>query len=628
MNTEKLVKKVNKIDNIEEQLDNIETQKADKTTTVSLQGQINNLVLGAVGDGNNAEVVQARGEFNILNERLNNIENSENIKFGEYNEDITSVIVKNSGVNPRRIWNSSLAPFYYTDNSLLKGKYITKIAFKVETANTPFNLAFKFANEYTDISNGDQTVDGIFCTITPTDTNWNEYDLTKADGRIKFNVPYDKGIYIDSNVILAMGTKDDGCTVKFGDSSTDSIFWSPSTENISYDPLSFIISVKDSSIATDVVKINNGLLNKFNKDINDINYSINGGTTGNLFTLKNSIGGGYYNCTTLSWVDNTNVTQLGFITLPKNIKSIILKVPIAKISKEHHYVFKNSQGVIFSGGKTVNVETVTIQVPSGATSFSSAIYTSYPIELYFNLNSFYEIINNDNDLIGKNISILGDSISTYVGYVPTGNEVFYNGSNGEITDVSLTWWQSLITSLGLNLCLNNSWSGSRVTTTGGDESAGCMSRCENLHNDTTNPDIIMVYIGINDFNNNVQIGSYNGSQSFPTTTTTFREAYAIMLNKILTKYVNAKVYVCTLPYCDRNTDENEFPEKNGNGVTLAEWNNAIRELADLFGVDIIEFSKCGITFQNRKTFLFDELHPNPLGMKMLKNKAEKTIKYS
>ena len=101
-----------------------------------------------------------------------------------------------------------------------------------------------------------------------------------------------------------------------------------------------------------------------------------------------------------------------------------------------------------------------------------------------------------------------------------------------------------------------------------------------------------------------------------------------MLNKILTKYTNAKVYVCTLPYCDRSTDENDFPELNATRVSLTQFNDAIRELANAFGLDIIEMSKCGITFQNRKTFLFDELHPNVEGMKKLCDKAEKTIRYS
>ena len=44
--------------------------KADKSTTDNIQTQVNNLVLGAVGDGNNAEVIQARGEHDLLNDRL------------------------------------------------------------------------------------------------------------------------------------------------------------------------------------------------------------------------------------------------------------------------------------------------------------------------------------------------------------------------------------------------------------------------------------------------------------------------------------------------------------------------------------------------------------------------------
>ena len=52
--------------------------KANKTETENIQQQVNNLVLGAVGDGNNAEVVQARGYQNTLNDRLNIIEDDYN----------------------------------------------------------------------------------------------------------------------------------------------------------------------------------------------------------------------------------------------------------------------------------------------------------------------------------------------------------------------------------------------------------------------------------------------------------------------------------------------------------------------------------------------------------------------
>ena len=223
---------------------------------------------------------------------------------------------------------------------------------------------------------------------------------------------------------------------------------------------------------------------------------------------------------------------------------------------------------------------------------------------------------------GKTISILGDSISTYAGYIPSGNSNYYTGSNCGVTSVNDTWWMKLIRALGMSLKLNNSWSGSRVTTTNGDAGAGCMTRCQNLG---TNPDVIIVYMGINDFNNEVPLGTYDGSGSFPTATTTFREAYAIMLKKILTAYPNAEVWVCTLPYDERNGAA-EFPEVNENSVLLATWNNAIRELADLFGVKVLEHAKCGLTYQNMSIYMGDYnsttlqgLHPNAAGHSLIAN---------
>ena len=49
-----------------------------KYKTNSIQQQVNNLVLGAVGDGNNAEVIQARGKHVVLNDRLSENENNFN----------------------------------------------------------------------------------------------------------------------------------------------------------------------------------------------------------------------------------------------------------------------------------------------------------------------------------------------------------------------------------------------------------------------------------------------------------------------------------------------------------------------------------------------------------------------
>ena len=68
---DRLVENEKKQEKISSQLDTIEINKTDKTTTQNLQTQVNNLVLGAVGDGNNAEIVQARGSYTVLDERFN-----------------------------------------------------------------------------------------------------------------------------------------------------------------------------------------------------------------------------------------------------------------------------------------------------------------------------------------------------------------------------------------------------------------------------------------------------------------------------------------------------------------------------------------------------------------------------
>lgn len=234
------------------------------------------------------------------------------------------------------------------------------------------------------------------------------------------------------------------------------------------------------------------------------------------------------------------------------------------------------------------------------------------------LNSVYK---------GKSLSILGDSISTFAGYIPSGNANFYTGSNCGVSSVNDTWWMKLMTALGMTLNLNNSWSGARATTTNGETSAG-VTRASNLG---TSPDVIIVYMGINDFNNEVGIGTYDGTGTFPTSATTFREAYAMMLNTILTAHKTAEVWVCTLPYDERNGSA-DFPEANGNDVLLTAWNQAIRDIADLFGVRVIEFAKCGLTYQNMDTYMGDwssgtgqALHPNADGHTLMANMAIKTL---
>ncbi len=223
---------------------------------------------------------------------------------------------------------------------------------------------------------------------------------------------------------------------------------------------------------------------------------------------------------------------------------------------------------------------------------------------------------------GKKLSILGDSISTFKGYVPKENDYYYDGIKSGIASVDELWWAKLADALGMELEVNNSWSGTRVSSTGKlAEFSGCL-RCEDLGE---NPDVIIVWMGINDFIGNVSLGVYNGLGPIPTYTNSFREAYTVMLNKILAKYKTAEIWCCTLPSCTINENRTS-PEINRWHFQLNNYNDAIRELCDIFGVKVLEHATCGLTYENMDLFMGDwnaetglALHPNAEGHSLIAN---------
>ncbi len=72
-------------------------------------------------------------------------------------------------------------------------------------------------------------------------------------------------------------------------------------------------------------------------------------------------------------------------------------------------------------------------------------------------------------IIKNNTLILGDSYSTFKGYVPEGYAIYYSENERpetDVTKVSETWWHQVCEEANLNLVLNNSWSGSTIGYTG------------------------------------------------------------------------------------------------------------------------------------------------------------------
>ncbi len=68
----------------------------------------------------------------------------------------------------------------------------------------------------------------------------------------------------------------------------------------------------------------------------------------------------------------------------------------------------------------------------------------------------------------KNIFIMGDSYSTYAGYIPEGHHAYYCDERKDkpiVKGVEKTWWHIFANENSLNIILNDSFSGSTICNT-------------------------------------------------------------------------------------------------------------------------------------------------------------------
>ena len=232
----------------------------------------------------------------------------------------------------------------------------------------------------------------------------------------------------------------------------------------------------------------------------------------------------------------------------------------------------------------------------------------------------------------KYFSIMGDSISTFEGYIPSGYNNAYNGIYGGVTVVEDTWWYKTILALQGKLGVCNAGGSSTVA---GDSNYKMSSDARAnrlgflLNGVYTRPDIIIIEGGINDFTA-FPVGTYDCKSPIPAyPCIDFKSAYACMLNKIKIEYPLAEIYCCTLFVGGKTTFS--FPVTNKFGDSLEDYNNAIRDVAALFGAKVIDFSTCGLTYYSNSKYTandgrpYEDLHPNVNGMSLLANECIKTI---
>lgn len=144
------------------------------------------------------------------------------------------------------------------------------------------------------------------------------------------------------------------------------------------------------------------------------------------------------------------------------------------------------------------------------------------------------------------ISILGDSYSTFEGYVtPSTNEMWYyeeSGNRTDVNDVRQTWWWQVANEGGYKLCVNNSYSGSTIGYRGYDGNdyadRSFITRMDALGT----PDVLLVFGATNDSWAGEPVGEYKYSGWTKGDFYTFRPAMAYMLQHIVNRYTNTEIY--------------------------------------------------------------------------------------
>ena len=242
----------------------------------------------------------------------------------------------------------------------------------------------------------------------------------------------------------------------------------------------------------------------------------------------------------------------------------------------------------------------------------------------------------ENPFQGKTLSILGDSISTYsncsngtaagtTNSTIANGAIYYPRSGFDVTTDS-TWWKQAADQLGMEVLVNNSWSGSCLLNTRSGTVGAYVDRCVQLHDDTgenagQQPDVIAVFLGTNDYYTYPQtLGSFDsirfdsliveadGGTTYSQPATSM-EAYAIILHKIMQAYPKAEVYCFTL-----------LPRVNSTNQPTA-FNRDLAKLAEKYGARIVDLYNCGIPADTQGFYMFmgDNLHPHNAGMDAITN---------
>lgn len=207
-----------------------------------------------------------------------------------------------------------------------------------------------------------------------------------------------------------------------------------------------------------------------------------------------------------------------------------------------------------------------------------------------------------------NVFIMGDSYSTFEGYIPKGYDIYYFNeakNSPDVTDVKLTWWHQLCSESGGTILRNCSWSGSTVCHTGyngTDRSDNSfVSRMEKLIDDgffkENKTDTYLIFGGTNDSWANSPVGKLMYSDWTKEDLYFVLPAFCYLLKRTKETLPNARI-ICII-----NTELKD------------EISNGFKEACKYYHIEIVSLEN------------IDKVngHPTALGMKQIKNQIATVI---
>lgn len=220
----------------------------------------------------------------------------------------------------------------------------------------------------------------------------------------------------------------------------------------------------------------------------------------------------------------------------------------------------------------------------------------------------------------RKVGVLGDSISTFAGYMDPSYSAFYPGNDatakggtGTVQEVNKTYWWKVINEKmkygELDKGWTNSWSGTKVITEGGVK--GFVDRAYAFDN----PDIIMIHGGTNDMNQTSAMGNFDYDLPMgQLNANCFRSAYIKLIKMLQHRYPGVQIIIIV-------GDRLSYYEYNNSNPAL-NYATSVMQIAQHFGLPYVDFTDGGKSYN--KLPKSTGSHPNATGMQQMADKIYET----